>query len=752
MGSDRVHRDAIRAGHHECFGRSREKHREMKTLRITPDIRLTNQNVEELARTMCVYMSPLERWNGKGFDDAPFLSFETVLEKENTGFYVTVPASQAALVRKAIESAWPKVAVEETEEPFTEAPHLASELSYERHYMFSLRVDRRTLGALPSVLETLRNMSEGEKVYIQVLATPAHRDWYVGAVEAYSRFKRGDMPQKWRLDKKTVGRTTLKILAHTVYGAASVMTELLTGEELEPLRLDGGERAMILRDGRLSEATLSKAKGDAYEVQIRVGVVCHNPAKAHTLLRMVTMAFRELDGDNMLVSAPTNPEKTFQRMKERKMSPSLQKDYFSVAELSRLHLLPTAEYQEKYHIPNIAQLETEVPSAFTNGGLYFGDVTYKKATIPVYHPTNNHDILCLPRVYIGGMGSGKTRGAAANMVVEAVHNGFGALAIDPAKGEIYEEVSSVLPSDEIIHIRLGKRPIALDWREVAHSPKARNRLANTILGFFDQADLEAGGQTSRFLRAAVMALRTGRLSEMLRIFQDEDYREQVISVMPDSIHKTTLKQYHESSESRQNQILSPILNRLDTILGDEYLAECMDADDGIDMVALMEQKKAIIIDVPKSELGAEAVNLIINLLCTKIDLAMTLRKAQHPFFVLLDEPHQFLRSVNIWKSAAVESRKWRVGYCWFFHSWDQLPADLIEIIKSAGPHYTIYASSKKTFRDLAEEIAPFTIEDGIRLKRFHAINVLRSEDGMQKPFIAKMAAPPSKRKKREGGD
>ena len=95
----------------------------MKTLRITPDSRLTNQNVEELARTMCIYLSPLERWNGKGFDDAPFLSFETVLEKENTGFYVTVPTSQAALARKAIESAWPKVAVEEVEEPFVEVPN-----------------------------------------------------------------------------------------------------------------------------------------------------------------------------------------------------------------------------------------------------------------------------------------------------------------------------------------------------------------------------------------------------------------------------------------------------------------------------------------------------------------------------------------------------------------------------------------------------------------------------------------------------
>jgi hypothetical protein len=83
---------------------------------------------------------------------------------------------------------------------------------------------------------------------------------------------------------------------------------------------------------------------------------------------------------------------------------------------------------------------------------------------------------------------------------------------------------------------------------------------------------------------------------------------------------------------------------------------------------------------------------------------------------------------------------------WLFHSWEQIPRDLAEIIKAAGPHYTIYNSSKKTFRDLAEEITPYSIEDGLKLKRHHAINVLRAGDEIQKPFICKMAPPPSKRR------
>jgi hypothetical protein len=459
------------------------------------------------------------------------------------------------------------------------------------------------------------------------------------------------------------------------------------------------------------------------------------------------MAFRELDGENHLVSHATKPDKTWKKMKERKLGSLMNKDYYSVPELSRLHLLPTGDLQDKYNIPHIDNLELEVSKLLTSGGLYLGDVTVKKNVKKVYQTTENHDILCLPRVVIGGMGSGKTRGYAANFMVEAVNNGFGALAIDPAKGEIFEEVSSSLPKESIVKIQLGEIPFSLDWREVGRSKKAKNRLANTILGFFQTSNEEAGAQTSRYIRAAVMAMQNGKLSEIVRIFEDEEYRNSLIELMPDGLHKITLENFGKESDRRQAQILSPIYNRLDIILGDEYLSECMESDQGIDLVELMEQKKAVIINVPKGDLGPEVVDLIVNLLTSKLDLAMTLRSEdkQHPFFAVFDEPHQFLKSAKTWKAAAVESRKWRLGYVWLFHSWEQIPKDLAEIIKAAGPHYTIYNSSKKTFKDLAEEIAPYTIEDGLKLKRHHAINVLRAGNEIQKPFIAKMAPPPSMR-------
>jgi hypothetical protein len=697
---------------------------------------------------MCVYLSPLERLHIKErkFDKTLFLSFETVLEREKTAFYVTVRNEHVALAKKSIESTWKRVSVEKADCPFTEQPALTNRLSLERHYMFSLKTDKRTNSYLSNVLETLNSMLDGEKVYIQTLAVPASPDWNTGASEAYKRFKSGHMPAKFHLDKKRIVNTGVKLLAGVTLEACNLATEFMGGKESERIALVDSERALLFKDGSVSPATTNKMKGDAYSTEIRIGVVCNDRVRAQSLIRMACMSFRSLDGDNMLTNSVCNPGRMYKNMRERKFSIG-QRDYFGIDELSRFHLLPTKEWQEKFKIPSISQLEMDIPRILTKSGLEFGHTIHKKEKMKVYYPTNNLDELCLPRVVTGKMGVGKSS-YTINFALEAHWNGYGSVIVDPAKGETGDELESVIPHENFVRYRIGKDIIGLDWREVEHSTKARNRLANTILSFFDTSSADAGAQTARYIRAGVMAMRTGKLSEILRIFEDEEYRGEAIERMPDTIHKTTLVNFSNESDKRRAQILQPIYNRLDIILGDEFLNECMNTDEGLDMVDIMNDNKTVVIDVPQKELGKEVTDLVINIISSKIDLAMTLRDQENvrPFFVLYDELHQMQKSTSIWRSAVVESRKWRVGYVFAFHTMEQVPNDLKEIIKSAGPHYIFYNSSKKTFEEFKEEMKPFTIDDFLGLERFQAINVVNAGNKTQPSFIANMQAPPSKRK------
>lgn len=90
--------------------------------------------------------------------------------------------------------------------------------------------------------------------------------------------------------------------------------------------------------------------------------------------------------------------------------------------------------------------------------------------------------------------------------------------------------------------------------------------------------------------------------------------------------------------------MDPVYNRMSVIFRDQYLAECMECDDGLDFWELMQQPKVVIIDIPDDTFDPLAKDLLVNLISTKIDIAMRLRpeEKQFPYFVIMDEPHQYL--------------------------------------------------------------------------------------------------------------
>lgn len=665
-----------------------------------------------------------------------------------TSFTLTIPAKWEAVVQKQIGAVWPRVRVEAVVDPLIDlAPTGGAAMELKEHYALALRVDRKHPVALESLLETIQLLDQGESAVVQVLLNPATPDWWQGAVAGYESARKGVLPQKFRLDAATAAKWTLRGLAGVGAEAIGLIREFMGVDEgADPLDLDAATRAQVLRDGPLSATTAGKAKSEAFDVTIRLAVAAA-PTKAAAILRALGLAFRTLDGDNSLIARPRRIEKLWLAMVQRrppmvKISP----DYLGVAEVGQLLQLPPAPLQKRFHLTAVAHRETDLPRAVTSGGLRLGVHTYRGREIPVYLPTTNPDELCLPHVVIGGMGTGKTRGFAANMAVETVRNGMGAVVIDPARGEIGDEIEAVLPPEQILRIRFGQQPIALDWREVAHSDRARNRLASEVIAFFESQSDEAGAQTIRFLRAAAKSTPSGRLSEVVKLFTDPDYRDQLIPTMRPQ-EQLVWGSFNALSDARQAQIGFPVLNRLDTITGDDYLNDCLDADQGIDFVELLDRPgRAIILDIPKGELGAEAVDLLTALVTTKLDLAMVMRRSQHPVWVLLDEPHQMIRSARTWRAAAVESRKWRYSYCWLFHAVEQIPREVWAIIQAAGPHYHLYHSSAATFRALSLEIAPWTVEEALRIPTHHALHLIRASGDMVPPFLALMDPPPSQAK------
>lgn len=714
-------------------------------MRITPDRSLTNARAESLIRALtALYEPPVARWNGRGFDHPATASWEIVLSTKECAWYLSVPTAWQQVIGKQLATCWPRATIQPDADPLTGfMPSATASLELKEHYCFPLATRAQLL---PALLDTLQLMGEGNRACVQVLLTPASPDWWEGAAAAYEGFRRGEMPRRLHLEPATLGRLTVRGMAGVVFEVVSVVDDLFEVER-EPVDLDGISKAEALREGPMGQGCVEKLRGDAFEVTIRLAVEGPN---AEQILRSLGWAFREMDADNSLLMRKTDPAKTIAAMRALRLGWKLDHDLLSVSEVAPLLHLPSTTLQERYHLAAVEHRESDLPQILTAGGLLLGSVTYHGHESPVYLPTADLDELCLPHVVIGGMGSGKTRGFAANLAAEAVTAGFGAVVIDPAKGEVGDELESVLRPDQLLRVRFGRQPVALDWREARHGERMQNRLAAEMVSFFEAASEEAGAQTVRYLRAAAKAVPGGKLNEVVRLFTEPAYRRELIPTMR-SAERLTWEAFDALSDARQAQVAMPVLNRLDVVLGDDYLAECMEAGEGLDFVELLEQPRVIVLDLPKGDLGGEALDVLGGLLATKLDLAMFLRRSTFPVMVIQDEPHQYQRCARVWRNAAVESRKWRFAYTWLFHDWTQIPRDAASVIMSAGPHLHLYASSAATYRSLAQEIAPFDVEEAMRTPRYSAINVIRAGGRTVTPFLAKMTPPPSYGRKRKSG-
>jgi len=736
------------------------KQTEMIQLQVTPDREVFNKKVHDLFRGLSTfYVAPWQTLKGK---TSGALWWDVIIQKGSIKFYVTFPYEWTKEIRTLIQNTWEGCSIETVYAPClpTVIPLSSDvcELKYRRSDLFAIKVDNRMeIEPLDSILSIVADLEEGDLARYSICAEPTSRlDWQDHAERLYKQFKDGKTPKRKRITKKelfvSVGEGITNLLQSLFDGLYKIMGE----EDNTRVKSDDYEKRLLMMDG-LDKGTVNKMRAPVFNTHIRIASHSQDKTRQQIIMRSVANSFNDLNAENELERHDYHDKIKpiiINELNSFKISWPTRFDYdknkMSNEELGRLVELPTAALQEKYQeIDCLDTRQIDVPALLLKKGIPLGNVEYKRIMKEVFFPCDKKhwDELSLPSVVIGGMGAGKTFFAAMR-AAKFVEQEFSAILFDPKKSEVWNDyIKNMIPEGKRRRFLIGEILLGLDFREVLHSSGARNRLAQILMHFLADNTDSAGAQTQRFLKAAVFGMRTGRIAEIMQIFQDKQYRANILKEMPDGMHKTTLQQFDNEKEDRQRQILSPIYNRLDLILGDEYLERCMKTTEGIDMVKILSERgMCTVIDIPDRLNSREAKDIMINLLTFKIDIAMSLRSEKdiYPVAVFYDEPHRYLRSADLWKKLAVESRAYRIAFYWLFHSFDQLNgADnkLLQIIKDAGPHYYLFNSSESTYESLKKVIYPFTVEDGLRIKKRHAICALRVGDTRMNPLMINMKAP-----------
>lgn len=725
---------------------------------IIPDTLLSNKGVNAFLTNINTYKNLASRFHLDLKSDKKIkidkqhnIAYEILLKKNDVKFNLQYDNEINDLVRNELNICYPKATIKEYQNDYLKSFKIRNALEFElkNHYFQSLKVDKRGEFPLPQFLESSKMLRDGEQVLMQIILEPLEQEWYENVEEAIEDFNDKKMTERIQLfDKKKLSKQVAKFLYYADMEMLDLASLFLTNENYEYENLDEIEFKKIFRQG-LSENTKKKVNYSAYNTSIRL-VVDANKEREPLLTSIFRRCFNTLTEDNSLVERQLDKEKLFQAIKERKPIWSINKNILSTHELSQLIQLPTKAYQEQYHIKNIDTREIEIDKTFTQNGLQIGWTKYKGKKIPLYFPLNDVNSLCQCWLSIGKMGSGKTTNAE-NIAIQLLKQGYSVFAVDVADGNLVNHIQQGLPKDfpkdKIIDLDFGDtdNPIALNWCETAMIDNNRNmetKLASQLKNFLNKlSHTETSDRMERFLGACAKAVfknPTANLYDVILCLTDRKYRDSIIKENKiEGRLLYTLKELDDDkkgSTGTKSQYVSFIMDRLEALLDNEYVANCLlqNPNLNINFRKWADEGYFVGIRVPKDTLLDDATDLLVTYIVSKLWLSILSRynvaeKDRKPCFLMLDEPHQFPSVFKELYSIIREMRKWHFGIFVMAHEFGDFKS-MKTLLKSAGTNYFIYSTSKDTYKELLEELAPFTLEEMLNTKWHSAIVNMRYKD------------------------
>ena len=752
----------------------------MAALQLIPDRSLRNYSTDSLAKAMTeFYTRPLSRVQlGRPvvIQEPDRFVFRVTLQPDAVNFLLYAPSRLADYFRQKAQATWDKATITPAETELTLTPDRCRccELTYRRHDIFALATDRDENGHLPGLLAVTRDMQPGDIAVIDMLLLATDRvAWEYDAGRAYERFQAGRMPRRVQLSPVAALGAGFGLLNLAMAEVQRTIVEGMGGDSGRGISpLDPEREALAVRG--LSSATTAKIHSPVLRAYIRIISSSDNPERAGLTMRAVAGAYKDVTGDNELVQCNRSAPGIVSEVLEFR-APMSGGILVSPAEAGKLMSLPTGGLQEDYpQVESVGHREVSLPGELFASGIPIGSVTKGGVTRTAHIPVHDHNTLCLPHISLGAMGTGKTTQDAV-VALGFLQNRFSAVAIDVADGKLIDVIRDGLPADfpadHIIDLDFGnlEYPIPLNWSEITRgllsgqarsidARKAANRLSAQLVSFVERLGHDSTPRMESYLTAAGKAV-LGRpengLLEVILALTSNEYRGQLLAAgIANHQAADTLRSLHDAGDGMQQQIVGPILNRLNLLLGNEAMANCLlqRGNPKIDFRRWLDGDKDgpyfIGLRVPKDELLDTATDRLVTFLIAKVWLSVLSRydqpeEARRPAVMVMDEPHQFMSSRELWGDMVREARKWRLKLYWSAHNFRDFRA-LGKTMKDAGCQYSVFRTSKETYSDLAEELLPFILDDLIRIPdRYYAVNKVVLPGSPNTPaFLAKMEPPP----------
>lgn len=770
----------------------------MTNYKIIPDYEVGNTNNIVIAQAISnMYETPRQRTNFKKlnlyYQVPKRTAFNMLLGQRKAGFYLSTVSEYKDLVEGKMKTVWNKCNINETDGKelidFKIYKTEVCELILKDYNFKSLDTNRTNLYPLTNMLGIVRDLKEDEKIRVFILIEPIKRsNWVTTTKDELREYKKGkvvnnEMSTKEKMER--IGFNSLEAAINLYIDYKMILFESIFGV-LIPDKEEKKEKMEIKIDSLdsnkkensaigLGSNTIYKLTSTTFKTRIVVLSESENRNRAKINMLSVANSYKDLTGDNELVIkllSRREQEELFLQVMDEKASCS-KKCILSDKEVAKLMQLPQKDLQKEYKLENIDTREVEIPKELSDGGIPIGKAKLKGKVINT-NWCNNYNVRALSKIVTGPSGAGKSE-YSSNYIVGTNKVGDAVITLDYIK-DCEMSKTAISQIDNPVVINLAEELFAFAYPEVSKKINESASVWDRIVTASDIAqqvkylvnsisDSDNNGplsnQMARYLIAAakIVFIHPGEIVDnVFKILEDWEVRNEYIRKSK-GVYKyndrvlNTLRELNEKDEDgrvigTRTHLILGIINRISTLLENPILERMLQSPvDNHDFTKYMNDGRAVFILMPQKVFkGPATKDVIVTYFMTRIYLAALERseidkpKIAH---IITDEVHQVPTAASFISNHITEFRKFGIAPYFTVHYMKQFRT-LLDAVKSTGVSYMLIAGTEKdNLQMLAEELHPFTVNDGLSLKPFHSLNII-SYGNQYAKFISLLPKPISK--------
>ncbi len=291
---------------------------------------------------------------------------------------------------------------------------------------------------------------------------------------------------------------------------------------------------------------------------------------------------------------------------------------------------------------------------------------------------------------IGKSGSGKST-FLFNLAMGDICAGEGVTVIDP-HGDLALDILDCIPHErinDVCYLDAAERERPVGFNPLSGiTPERRSLAASGIVSAFKHLWSESWGpRLEHFLFhgvAVLIARRHATLLDLPRLYTDDEFRERALRHVRDpETLRFWRQEYPGYAKSFRAEAAAPILNKAGQFAASENLRLILGQQaPKFDLAFAMNNRRILIVNLAKGQIGEQAANLLGSLLISHMQLvamerASLPRERRVPFFAHVDEFQTF--SSDAFASLLSEARKFAA----FFALGNQFSDQLSNAVRAA---------------------------------------------------------------------